>query len=305
MKPNICMVGSAMTDLIARVPRLPVAGETLIGSAFSVGFGGKGSNQAVMAARLGADVSVVVKLGGDVFGENYLQNYKEQGINTDFVFFDKTKSSGVAPITVEESTGQNSIVIVPGANDSLSVTDVQAAKTVIQNADVLICQLETPLEATLEAFKLARVSQTLTILNPAPARDLPTELLALTDVFVPNEVEAAMLLESKVDSVDEAKLAAATFLSLGPKQIVITLGEKGAVFATQDIPAQFHAATKVNAVDSTGAGDSFVGSLAFFLASQLALAEAVAKASSIATLSVTKQGTQSSYPYRNELKNIF
>jgi len=305
MNPKICMVGSAMTDLIARVPRLPVAGETLVGSAFSVGFGGKGSNQAVMAARLGADVSVVVKLGGDVFGENYLQNYKGQGINTDFVLFDKTKSSGVAPITVEESTGQNSIVIVPGANDSLSVADVQAAKTVIQNADVLICQLETPLEATLEAFKIARASQTLTILNPAPARDLPADLLALTDVFVPNEVEAAMLLDKKVDSIEEAKVAASSFLDLGPKQVVITLGEKGAVFVTQDTAVQFHAATKVSAVDSTGAGDSFVGSLAFFLGSQLALADAVGKASSIATLSVTKQGTQSSYPYRHELKAIF
>jgi ribokinase len=196
MSITICMVGSAMTDLVARVPRLPGPGETLIGSSFAIGFGGKGSNQAVMAARLGASVTVVAKLGKDVFGENYLQNYKAQGIDTTYVMFDETRFSGVAPITVDDNTGQNSIVIVPGANDSLSAADVRTARAAIDNADIVMCQLETPIESTLEAFTIAKEGKALTILNPAPARDLPDELLKLTDIFVPNEVEAAMLLES-------------------------------------------------------------------------------------------------------------
>lgn len=304
MKPKICMVGSAMTDLISRVPRFPEAGETLVGSEFNVGFGGKGSNQAVMAARLGAEVSVVVKLGGDVFGENYLKNYQEQGIHTDFVFFDKSKASGVAPISVNDETGQNIVIIVPGANDSLSVQDVKQARASIEAADVLICQLETPVEATLEAFRLARASSTLTLLNPAPARDLPDELLALSDVFVPNEVEAAMLSKTKVESVEDAKAVTQTFLAKGLKNVIVTLGEKGVVFASQNTAISFHEAQKVNAVDSTGAGDAFVGSLAYFLASNWELSKAVARASAIATRSVLKAGTQTSYPYRTDVEDL-
>ncbi len=301
---RICMVGSAMTDLIARVPRLPVAGETLIGSSFSIGFGGKGSNQAVMAARLGAKVSVVVKLGKDVFGENYLQNYKDQGIDTRFVSFDETRSSGVAPITVDDTSGQNSIVIVPGANDSLSPADVQNAASAIREAQVLICQLETPLNSTLEAFKLARANHTLTILNPAPARELPAELLQLSDVFAPNEVEAAMLTGKTIETIEDAKNVAQTLLARGPKHVIITLGEKGAVFVSQGDLPQFYAAQKVQAVDTTGAGDAFVGSLAYFLAAGWTVERAVTNACMLATLSVQKPGTQSSYPYKDEVKDL-
>jgi ribokinase len=301
---RICMVGSAMTDLIARVPRLPVAGETLVGSSFSIGFGGKGSNQAVMAARLGAQVSVVVKLGKDVFGENYLQNYNDQGIDTRFVSFDETRSSGVAPITVDDTSGQNSIVIVPGANDSLNPEDVQRSASAIREAQVLICQLETPIETTLEAFKLARKNNTLTILNPAPARELPDELLALTDVFAPNEVEAAMLSGQSIKSVEDAKTVAQALLARGPKHVIITLGDKGAVFVSQDDAPQVYAAQKVQAVDTTGAGDAFVGSLAYFLAADWPLDKAVAHACTLATLSVQKPGTQSSYPYKEEVKEL-
>ncbi|MCA9838589.1 MAG: ribokinase [Trueperaceae bacterium] len=301
---RICMVGSAMTDLIARVPRLPAPGETLIGSSFRIGFGGKGSNQAVMAARLGAKVSVVVKLGKDVFGENYLQNYKDQGINTDFVFFDEDRSSGVAPITVDDTSGQNSIVIVPGANDSLCSEDVQKAKSAITEAHVVICQLETPLEASLEAFKIARENQALTILNPAPARDLPDEILELTDIFAPNEVEAAMLSGQSIEKLEDAKQVAQALLKRGPKHVIITLGDKGAVFVSQGGEAKVHQAEQVKAVDTTGAGDAFVGSLAYFLGADWALEKAVARACDLATLSVQKPGTQTSYPYRKEVLNL-
>lgn len=306
---NICMVGSAMTDLVSRVPRLPGAGETLIGSSFSIGFGGKGSNQAVMAARLGAKVSVVVKLGKDVFGENYLKNYQEQGIDTSYVLFDETRFSGVAPIAVDDNTGQNSIVIVPGANDGLSPADIRASRSAIDNADIIICQLETPIESTVEAFRIAKEGGgtkggAMTIFNPAPARELPEELLQLTDVFVPNEVEAAMLLEKSTTTVEEAMVVALDFLERGPKRVIITLGSRGAVFASQGEPAQFVPAQKVKAVDTTGAGDAFVGSLAYFLGNNFPLKTAVERAGAIATRSVLKPGTQTSFPYRDEVKEL-
>jgi ribokinase len=306
---NICMVGSAMTDLVSRVPRLPGAGETLIGSSFSVGFGGKGSNQAVMAARLGAKVSVVVKLGKDVFGENYLKNYQEQGIDTSFVMFDETRFSGVAPIAVDDKTGQNSIVIVPGANDGLSPADIRASRKAIDDADIVMCQLETPVDSTLEAFRIAKdgggaKGGAMTIFNPAPAREIPPELLQLTDVFVPNEVEAAMLLEKSTATVEEAMVVALDFLERGPKRVIITLGSRGSVFASQGEPAQFVPAEKVKAVDTTGAGDAFVGSLAYFLGNNFPLKKAVERAGAIATRSVLKPGTQTSFPYRDEVKNL-
>ena len=298
------MVGSAMTDLVARVPRLPGPGETLIGSSFAIGFGGKGSNQAVMAARLGAKVTVIAKLGKDVFGENYLQNYKTQGIDTTYVMFDETRFSGVAPITVDDNTGQNSIVIVPGANDGLSPADVRMSRAAIDNADIVMCQLETPIDSTLEAFKIAKEGQAITILNPAPARDLPDELLALTDVFVPNEVEAAMLLEKSTATVEEAMTVALEFLERGPKRVIITLGSRGAVFASLGEAPQFVAAEQVKAVDTTGAGDAFVGSLAYFIGNKFPLKKAVERACAIATRSVLKPGTQTSFPYREDVQDL-
>lgn len=300
---KICMVGSAMVDLVARVPRLPVAGETLVGSSFARGFGGKGSNQAVMAARLGAEVTVVVKLGKDSFGEDTLRNYQEQGINTDFVTFTGAKSSGVAPITVDEASGQNIVIVVPGANDDLSVEDVRAAETAITASDVVICQLETPIAATLEAFQIAREHCVTTILNPAPACDLPDTIWTLTDVFIPNETEATLLSGSEVKSLEDASRAAATFLAKGCGNVIITLGEKGTVFTSGETTKHVSAPV-VKAVDTTGAGDAFVGSLAYCLARGDSLADAVNRANQIASQSVLKEGTQTSYPYREQVSTI-
>ena len=294
-----------MTDLVVRVARLPRPGETLFGSSFSRGFGGKGSNQAVMAARLGARVSAVVKLGRDSFGDAVLQNYREQGVDTTFVGFAEGEASGVALITVDESSGQNVITIVPGANSTLSQEDVRRAAAAVRGAKVLIAQLETPVAATLEAFRLAKAGGALTLLNPAPAADLPEELLALTDVLIPNELEAAAISGQPVTSSQDALVVAEGFRRQGPETVVITLGGRGAVLVSAD-GAQSIPAETVPAVDTTGAGDAFVGSLAYFLACapELPLPEAVTRACRVASLSVQREGAQTSFPHRSEVLDL-
>jgi len=294
------MVGSANVDLVARVPYLPKAGETLTGRDFVTGFGGKGANQAVMASRLGARVSAVVKLGRDAFGEETLQNLRNEGIDTAHVRVDEGLPSGVASIFVDDA-GENVIVIVPGANGSLSPEDVREASPAIHASSVLMCQLETPLESTLEAFRIAKQAETLTVLNPAPATDLPDELLQHTDVLVPNEVEATMLGGDPVETPLQALGAAQELLARGPELVIITLGARGAVLAQRGGPSQHFPAEPVTAVDTTGAGDAFVGSLAYFLGSATPPPEAVKRALLVATRSVQRAGAQASFPYRHEL----
>ncbi len=303
--PKICMVGSSNIDLIARVPRLPQPGETLTGVSFHMGYGGKGANQAVMAARLGAQVAVITKVGRDVFGEDTLKNYRAQGIDTTYVLFDEKRFSGVAPITVDDKTGQNSIVIVPGANDGLSPEDVRTATAAIQSASVLIGQLEIPIETTLAAFRVAKEKgSVLTILNPAPAAKLPDELLRLTDMIVPNETETALLTGLSVETLEQAEAAARTLHKHGPKTVIITLGSRGVLFVEGDAPAQHVPAQHVEAVDTTGAGDAFVGSLAYFLGVGRPLRDAVERACAVATQSVLKIGTQTSFPTREEIPEL-
>ena len=303
--PKICMVGSCMTDLVSRAPRLPGPGETVFGTSFAVGFGGKGANQAVMAARLGAQVSVVVKLGRDTFGENTLKNFTEQGVNTTYFLWDETgKSSGVAPIWVDETTGQNTIIIVPGANEALSPADVRAATVAITDAQLVICQLEIPLETTLEAFRIAKAAGVMTILNPAPAAPLPAELLSLTDLIAPNEVEAAMLTNIPTDTLEGAEAAARALQTQGVKTVLVTLGSRGALVVEGSSPAVHVPAERVQAVDSTGAGDSFVGSFAYCIAAGKPLVEAARIACAVATRSVLKHGTQSSFPYRADVESL-
>jgi ribokinase len=306
-QPKICMVGSSNIDLIARAPRLPEPGETIVGTLFQMGYGGKGANQAVMAARLGAQVTAVTKLGRDVFGEDSLKNYRSQGIDTTYVMFDDARFSGVAPIWVDERTGQNTIIIVPGANDGLSPSDVHTAGSAIQAAEVLICQLEIPLETTLEAFRIAKKapnSRVLTILNPAPAAPLPDDLLRLTDILAPNESETSLLTGMTVETVEQAGVAAQALRKRGPKTVIITLGQRGALFIDGDQPPLHVPAKAVQAVDSTGAGDAFIGSLAYFLGVRRPMRDAIERAVAIATQSVLKHGTQTSFPTREEVLDL-
>ena len=193
-----------------------------------MGYGGKGANQAVMAAKLGAQVTMVTKLGRDVFGEGTLKNYREQGIDTTHVMFDETRFSGVAPIFVDDNA-QNFIVIVPGANLGLSPADAHAAAGVILAADLLVCQLEVPVETTLEAFRIAKSGKVRTIFNPAPAAPIPDELLRLTDICAPNETETELLTGMPVQTLAEAEAAAQMLRSRGAEVVILTLGERGAL----------------------------------------------------------------------------
>jgi ribokinase len=294
--PRICVVGSSNIDLISKVPRLPILGETLTGHSFQIGYGGKGANQAVMAAKLGAQVTMVTKVGRDVFGEGTIRNYREQGIDTTHVLFDESRFSGVAPIFVDDNA-QNFIVIVPGANLGLSPADVHAARDAILAADILVCQLEVPVETTLEAFRVAKSGGRRTVLNPAPAVPLPDELLELTDICAPNESETELLTRMPARTDSEAEAAARVLRARGPAVVILTLGERGALVvdgdAVEHIPA-----VRVAAVDPTGAGDAFIGSLAVYLGERLSLRDAVLRANAVAALSVMRAGTQTSFPTR-------
>jgi ribokinase len=297
--PRICVVGSSNIDLTFRTARLPRPGETLAGQSFQLGFGGKGANQAVMAARLGAQVTMVSRVGRDVFGEQTIHNYQQHGIDTSHVRRDTEQPTGTAGIVVEDS-GQNCILLVPGANATLSPEDVRAAAEILGHGGILLCQLEVPVETTLEAFRVARAAGVRTLLNPAPAAALPDELLRLTDLCIPNETEAEMLTGQRVTSPEEARAAAEMLRQSGAGAVLVTLGAQGIVVVDESwehIPA-----TPVRAADASGAGDAFIGSLAVFLLEGLSLRQAAQRAQQAAALSVTRHGTQASFPTRSEIE---
>jgi ribokinase len=298
VKPRVCIVGSSNIDLTFRTPRLPKAGETLAGESFQLGFGGKGANQAIMAARLGAQVTIVTKVGRDVFGERMVHNYREHGVNTAYVLTNEHHATGTAGIFVDDDA-RNCIIVVPGANQSLTAEDVHRAMAALQVADVLICQLEVPVDSVLEAFRQARAAGVKTVLNPAPARQLPEELLRLTDVCIPNEPEIEHLTGHAVTTPQEAAAAAHKLRKRGPHTVIVTMGEWGALLMEEQ-RALHIPAPKVKAVDTTGAGDVFIGSLAVYLAEGLPLDQAVRRANTVAALSTTRPGTQTSFPTRVE-----
>jgi ribokinase len=298
--PRVCVVGSSNIDLTFRAPRLPKPGETLAGHGFHLGHGGKGANQAVMAARLGARVGVVGKVGRDAFGDGIRQNYRELGIDTTHLGTDPVRPSGVASIVVDDDA-RNCILVVPGANLGLTPQDVRDAADAITGADVLLCQLEVPLEAVEEALRIARTAGVRTLLNPAPAVPLPDEVLCLTDLCVPNESEAESLTGLPVATVEQAAAAARSLLARGPRTVVVTLAERG-VLVLDDEGTEHVAAVPVKAVDPTGAGDAFLGALGVYLAEGRPLREAVRRANAVAALSVTRPGAQASFPTRDEVE---
>jgi ribokinase len=299
--PRIAVVGSANTDLITFADTFPRAGETLFGSNFDLGFGGKGANQAVAARLCGAEVLMVAKVGNDLFGEATLRNFSSFGVNTAHVNIVDGAPTGVAPIFVEPS-GQNRIIVVKGANDRLLPQDVDAAAAELRRVDTIILQFEIPLATIYHTVRFARTHGIRCIVNPAPA--VPASLADLTgaDYFIPNETEAELITGLPVQTLEQAGACATALLEKGFRRVVITLGARGALLA--DSAGHVHVAPfPVKAIDTTGAGDAFIGSLAVFLAEGVPEKDAVARASLYAALSTTRVGTQKSFPQRAELES--
>ena len=293
--PNICVVGSANLDLNTYVDRLPAAGETLHARRFTTGYGGKGANQAVMAARLGGAVTFVARVGRDPFGRDMVEHFRTEGIDTRHVTATDGVSTGTAVITVD-AAGRNTIVVAPGANGSLTGADVEAARGAIGAVGVLVCQQEVPAAANLAAMRIAGAAGVPVVFNPAPAGDgMHPDAYRLSTVICPNEHEAALLTGLPVRTAEEAEVAAGVLLDRGARSVVITLGERGCLVVTGEkveaIPAPV-----VTAVDTTGAGDAFIGSLAFVLARGEDLFAAARRATGIAAISVLTAGAQSSFP---------
>jgi ribokinase len=298
--PRIAVVGSANTDLTTFSDNFPRPGETIFGKSFDLGFGGKGANQAIAARLCGADVTMVAKVGNDLFGEATVKNFVSFGVDTTHVRIVHGVSSGVAPIFVD-SHGQNRIIVVKGANDTLEPADVEAAGEALRSVEVMILQFEIPLETVYYALGFARKHGIRCIVNPAPA--LPANLAKLTaaDYFIPNETEAEAIAGLPVHSIDQAKKCAAAMLQKGFRNVILTLGARGSLLVTAE-DAELIAPFTVTAKDTTGAGDAFIGSFAVFLAEGVPEKEALSRANLYAALSTTRVGTQKSFPKRAEFE---
>ena len=295
-QPRIAVIGSANIDLVTYTDQFPRPGETIFGREFSLGFGGKGANQAVAARLCGAGVAMVARVGDDLFGPANIENLAARGIDTSCVLTTPGVSSGVAPIFVE-SSGQNRILVVKGANDRLSPADVDAAARVLEDADFLVLQLEAPLDTVYYALRFARARGIRSILNPAPAQALDLAQVALADYVIPNETEAEALAGMPVNNLDDARACAGKLLEDGLRRVIVTLGANGALCAGPE--GMTHVAPfAVRPVDTTGAGDAFIGSLACFLAEGLAEMEAISRANLYAALSTLGAGTQKSFVTR-------
>jgi ribokinase len=296
-RPKIVVVGSANTDMVVRTDHLPTPGETVLGGKFIMTAGGKGANQAVAAARLGAEVTFVARLGRDVFGDRSLAGYQAEGINTAYIVRDDEEASGVALIVVD-AAAENIIAVAPGANGRLSPDDVRAAERAIVVADGILLQLEIPLETVRAAIELARRHHVRVILNPAPARALPDEMLSAVDVLTPNENEAARMLGEQVDAPLEALIAR------GVRHIVMTCGAEGCAVISKG-ERQRVAGFQVEAIDTTGAGDCFNAALAVALARGQTLTDAAQYANAAAALAVTHFGAQIAMPTDEEVREFW
>jgi ribokinase len=301
-KSNIVVVGSSNTDMIIKMDKLPAPGETVLGGEFSIAAGGKGANQAVAAARAGGQVAFVACLGDDMFGRQALEGFAKDSINTEYVFKDKQHLSGCALIFVDKN-GENSIAVASGANARLSPGHIDVAKDKIISAEILIMQLETPLETVKYSAQLAFENGTRVVLDPAPAQPLDEDFYKHISILTPNESEAEQLTGIPVKDVKSAEKAAESLLQKGVETVLITLGVQGTFMATEKMRKMIPG-FKVTSVDSTAAGDVFNGTLAVSLADKMRLPNAVSFANAAAALSVTKLGAQPSAPFRKEIEEF-
>jgi ribokinase len=297
MKGHIVVVGSLNMDLVVRSPRHPQPGETIIGSDFRTFPGGKGANQAVAAARLGAKVKMIGRVGKDAFGDTLLQTAAKDGVDTTFIHRDPHAATGVAMITVS-AQGQNTIVVASGANGQLTPEDISDAKAAFEGAAVLLLQLETPLHTVEHAVELAQRYGLQVVLNPAPAQPLPADLLARIDYIVPNEIELASL-----TGEDDLHAAIHQLLAIGVQHVIVTLGEKGVLVADdgREIPLPAH---QVEVVDTTAAGDALVGAFSVALMEGQSPVQAARWGNAAGALAVTRAGAQPSLPYRENLERF-
>jgi ribokinase len=292
-RPRIAVVGSANIDLTTFTNQFPKPGETIFGQKFDLGFGGKGANQAVAARLCGAEVFMVARVGSDLFGPATIENFRKQGIDTTHVKQVEGLSSGVAPIFVEPN-GQNRILVVKGANDALKPADVDAAAETLKSADCIVLQFEIPVDTVYYTIEFARTHGIRCILNPAPAQAIDLRALEDLDYFVPNETEAETIMGSPVKNVEDAKKCAEKLVTAGIRRVIITLGANGSLLAGGD-NSEHVPSFAVDAIDSTGAGDAFIGSFAVFLGEGVPEKEAVRRANLYAGLSTTGVGTQKSF----------
>lgn len=303
-KAKIVVVGSFNADITALTPKFPVGGETIMGKSLTFGAGGKGTNQAVSAAKNGAEVVMVSKIGTDVLSDIARKTYSEAGIDSSFVVETSEYATGSAIIEVSEESGENKIVVIPGANNYLTAADVNKASEKISECDIVLTQLETSEESVGAALKLSAKYGKTTVLNPAPYSAIPETWFSLVDYFIPNETETEYFTGVKVTDEDSAKEAAKVLMSKGVKNVIITMGKKGAFFCNENesfvVPS-----TSNKAVDTTGAGDCFCGAFCTALAEGMSVNDSILFANCAAGISVTRMGASASMPTRDETDSVF
>lgn len=300
-RKRVVILGSINVDIILQLARLPKPGETMKLQGFETAGGGKGANQAIAAARSSADVHFIGRVGADQYGKQMLSLLQENDVNSEHVKIDADKPTGQAYILLQQS-GENSILVNSGANAFIQKEDVENARQLIEGADVVVAQFEVPIPRIIEAFEIARQAGVSTILNPAPALKVPDELLELTDLITPNEVEAEMLTDIHVDSKTAQRRAAEKLKAKGAKNVLLTLGSEGVYYLTEADQEESVAAFKVEVADTTGAGDTFIGCLAAKLAPDFTnIAQAVRYATKASSLTVQKIGAIPSIPTEKEI----
>ena len=299
----ISVLGIFVADISFSGPKIPSIGETILGTKYNIGPGGKGCNQAIAIARLGGEVNFFSKIGKDEYGKLALNTLIKNKIKTDHIIQDKNLQTGVAGIFVDKNSGKNAINVITGAPSTFTLNEIKDNLNTIKKSKIFLTQLEIPKDVTLHCLKIAKENNVLTILNPAPASDLPEEFFNYIDYFTPNETEAEFFTGLKITNENEAKEASKKIINMGVKKVIITLGDKG-LFYSDGKDDIYLKATSVKAIDTTGAGDAFNGGLAFGLLKEKTIKETLVLANTVAGVSTTKIGAGDSMPFINELKKF-